>query len=130
MHDVRVQGARISCLTAGHGPRHAILIHGLGGAKSSFFETVAALSPEHTVHAIDLPGFGASSKPLASYGFEFFARHMLRLIDALAIDRADLVGNSLGGLVRAGAAEVGGLVEMVEWSEPFDIAWHSVAGAE
>jgi len=104
LHDVRVQGARISCLTAGHGPRHAILIHGLGGAKSSFFETVAALSPEHTVHAIDLPGFGASSKPLASYGFEFFARHVLRLMDALAIDRADLVGNSLGGRV---ALEVG-----------------------
>src|SRR5512133_2107581 len=64
MHDVRVRGARISCLTAGHGPQRAILIHGLGGAKSSFHETVAALSPDYTVHAIDLPGFGSSSKPL------------------------------------------------------------------
>jgi pimeloyl-ACP methyl ester carboxylesterase/putative sterol carrier protein len=104
LHDVRVRGARISCLTAGHGPRRAILIHGLGGAKSSFFETVAALSPDHTVHAIDLPGFGASSKPLASYDPAFFAAHVLRLMDALAIDRADLVGNSLGGRV---ALEVG-----------------------
>jgi pimeloyl-ACP methyl ester carboxylesterase len=104
LHDVRVRGARISCLTAGHGPRRAILIHGLGGAKSSFFETVAALSPDHTVHAIDLPGFGASSKPLASYDPGFFAAHVLRLMDALAIDRADLVGNSLGGRV---ALEVG-----------------------
>jgi pimeloyl-ACP methyl ester carboxylesterase len=104
LHDVRVRGARISCLTAGHGPRHAILIHGLGGAKSSLFETVAALSPDHTVHAIDLPGFGASSKPLASYDPSFFARHVVRLMDALAIDRADLIGNSLGGRV---ALEVG-----------------------
>jgi pimeloyl-ACP methyl ester carboxylesterase len=104
LHDVRVRGARISCLTAGHGPRHAILIHGLGGAKSSLFETVAALSSDHTVHAIDLPGFGASSKPLASYDPRFFARHVVRLMDALAIDRADLVGNSLGGRV---ALEVG-----------------------
>jgi pimeloyl-ACP methyl ester carboxylesterase len=104
LHDVRVRGARISCLTAGHGPKRAILIHGLGGAKSSLFETVAALSPDHTVHAIDLPGFGASSKPLASYDPAFFARHVLRLMDALAIDRADLVGNSLGGRV---ALEVG-----------------------
>lgn len=99
IHDVRVRGARISCLTAGHGPRHAILIHGLGGAKSSFYETVAALSPDHTVHAIDLPGFGSSSKPLASYDPAFFARHVLRLMDAMAIDRADLVGNSMGGRV-------------------------------
>jgi len=104
VHDVRVRGARISCLTAGHGPKRAILIHGLGGAKSSFYETVAALSPDHTVHAIDLPGFGASSKPLSSYDPRFFARHVLRLMDALAIDRADLVGNSLGGRV---ALEVG-----------------------
>lgn len=104
VHDVRVRGARISCLTAGHGTKHAILIHGLGGAKSSFYETVAALSPERTVHAIDLPGFGSSSKPLASYDSEFFARHVLRLMDALAIDRADLVGNSMGGRV---ALEVG-----------------------
>jgi pimeloyl-ACP methyl ester carboxylesterase len=104
LHDVRVRGARISCLTAGHGPKRAILIHGLGGAKSSLFETVAALSPDYTVHAIDLPGFGASSKPLASYSPDFFARHVLRLMDALAIDRADLIGNSLGGRV---ALEVG-----------------------
>ncbi len=99
LHDVRVRGAQISCLTAGHGPKRAILIHGLGGTKSSFFETVAALSPDHTVHAIDLPGFGASSKPLASYAPDFFARHVLRLMDALAIDCADLVGNSLGGRI-------------------------------
>jgi pimeloyl-ACP methyl ester carboxylesterase len=104
VHDVRVRGARISCLTAGHGRKHAILIHGLGGAKSSFYETVAVLSPDHTVHAIDLPGFGSSSKPLASYDPRFFARHVLRLMDALAIDRADLVGNSMGGRV---ALEVG-----------------------
>jgi pimeloyl-ACP methyl ester carboxylesterase len=100
IHDVRVRGARISSLTAGHGPEHVILIHGLGGAKSSFFETVAALTPEYTVHAIDLPGFGSSSKPLgASYNADFFARHVLRFMDTLAIDRAHLVGNSMGGRV-------------------------------
>jgi len=104
VHEVRVEGARISCLTAGRGERHAILIHGLGGAKSSFFETVSALATDHTVHAIDLPGFGSSSKPLATYDPDFFANHVLRLMDALAIDRADLVGNSLGGRV---ALEVG-----------------------
>lgn len=104
IHDVRVPGAQISCLTAGDGPRRAILIHGLGGAKSSFYETVAALAVDHTVHAIDLPGFGSSSKPRGPYDPEFFARHVLALMDALAIDRADLVGNSMGGRV---ALEVG-----------------------
>src|SRR4051812_41175843 len=100
MHDVRVKGARISSLTAGSGPEHAILIHGLGGAKSSFYETVSALTPEYTVHAIDLPGFGSSSKPLgAQFNASFFARHVLRFMDELAIDRAHLIGNSMGGRV-------------------------------
>jgi pimeloyl-ACP methyl ester carboxylesterase len=103
IHDVRVRGARISSLTSGTGEQHVILI--LGGAKSSFYETVAALTPEYTVHAIDLPGFGSSSKPLpASYNAQFFARHVLRFMDTLAIDRAHLVGNSMGGRV---AIEVG-----------------------
>ncbi len=105
IHDVRVKGARISSLTAGSGDEHVILVHGLGGAKSSFNETVAALTPEYTVHAIDLPGFGSSSKPLpASYNADFFARHVVRFMDTLAIDRAHLVGNSMGGRV---AIEVG-----------------------
>jgi pimeloyl-ACP methyl ester carboxylesterase len=100
IHDVRVKGARISSLTAGSGREHVILIHGLGGAKSSFYETVAALTPDYTVHAIDLPGFGSSSKPIrGAYDANFFARHVLRFMDALSIDRAHLVGNSMGGRV-------------------------------
>ena len=92
--------ARISTLTAGDGPADAILIHGLGGNKTSFFETVSALSPDYTVHAIDLPGFGSSSKPTrAPYDAAWFARSVLRFMDALEIERAHLVGNSMGGRV-------------------------------
>jgi uncharacterized membrane protein len=44
------------------------------------------------------------------------------------------VANGLGAryriLVRVGAAELGGLIEMVEWDEPYDIAWHSVTGVD
>ena len=102
---MRVRGGRISSLTSGRGPEHVILIHGLGGAKSSFYETVSALTPDYTVHAIDLPGFGSSAKPLrAPYNAPYFARHVLRFMDTLAIDRAHLVGNSMGGRV---AIEVG-----------------------
>lgn len=105
MHGVRVRGACISSLTAGSGPEHVILIHGLGGAKSSFYETVSALTPDYTVHAIDLPGFGSSSKPIrARYDANFFARHVLRFMDTLALDRVHIVGNSMGGRV---AIEVG-----------------------
>jgi pimeloyl-ACP methyl ester carboxylesterase len=101
VHDVRVKGARISTVTAGGGDHHVILLHGLGGTKVSFFETIAALSSAgYRVHAVDLPGFGSSSKPpRATYDSAFFASTMLRFMDTLAIDRAHLIGNSMGGRV-------------------------------
>jgi pimeloyl-ACP methyl ester carboxylesterase len=105
VHEVRAGKASISTLTAGDGIEHVILIHGLGSNKTSFFETISALTPEFTVHAIDLPGFGSSSKPLrAPYDAPWFARAVCRFMDAMEIDRAHLVGNSLGGRV---AIEVG-----------------------
>jgi pimeloyl-ACP methyl ester carboxylesterase len=105
MHRVHAGGLRISTLTMGEGP-DVLLLHGLGAAKSSFFDTAAALSREgYRVHALDLPGFGASSKPArAAYGPAFFARAVIGVMDALGIDRAHLVGNSMGGRV---ALEVG-----------------------
>jgi len=105
IHEVKAGRARISTLTAGDGIETVILIHGLGGTKTSFYETVSALTPQYTVHAIDLPGFGSSSKPLrAPYDAAWFARAVCRFMDAEGIERAHLVGNSLGGRV---AIEVG-----------------------
>ena len=105
IHEVKAGKARISTLTAGDGIENVILIHGLGSNKTSFFETVSALTPEYTVHAIDLPGFGSSSKPLrAPYDAAWFARAVCRFMDAQGINRAHFVGNSLGGRV---ALEVG-----------------------
>ena len=105
LHEVRAGKARISTLSAGNGVETVILVHGLGGTKSSFYETVSALSKRYTVHAIDLPGFGASSKSArAPYDPAWFARALVRFLDAQGIRRAHLVGNSLGGRI---AIEVG-----------------------
>ena len=98
--DVDVPGATIRALIAGQGPAHVICLHGLGSNKASCFATVAALTPEHTVHAIDLPGFGASSKPArAPYDAAYFARAVIGYMDATGLERAHLVGNSMGGRI-------------------------------
>jgi pimeloyl-ACP methyl ester carboxylesterase len=104
MHDVHVGRMRLSTLSMGAGP-DVLLLHGLGAAKTSFFDTLAALSRDYRVHAIDLPGFGSSSKPASgSYTASFFADSVLGLMDELGIGRAHLVGNSMGGRV---ALEIG-----------------------
>jgi pimeloyl-ACP methyl ester carboxylesterase len=115
IHEVRLPGRRISTLTMGSGP-DVLLLHGLGGAKSSFFDAAAALSLNYRVHALDLPGFGASSKPAtAPYTARYFADTVRATMDALGIGRAHVAGNSMGGRVAIELAlrypeRVGGLV--------------------
>jgi len=96
---VSTRRGRLSMFEAGSGPA-LIAIHGLGATKASFLTTVAALATRFRVIAVDLPGFGDSDKPLgASYDARFFARAVIGLLDALELDRAHLIGNSLGGRV-------------------------------
>jgi pimeloyl-ACP methyl ester carboxylesterase len=100
VHDVRLPGRRVSTLTTGEGP-DVLLVHGLGAAKSSFFDCAAYLADcGYRVHALDLPGFGGSSKPAtAPYSARWFAETVLGVMDTLGIESAHLAGNSMGGRV-------------------------------
>jgi pimeloyl-ACP methyl ester carboxylesterase len=101
---VRTRGCNISLLEAGTGAP-VVCIHGLGGTKASFLPTVGALADRDRVIALDLPGSGESDKPISvPYNAEYFAREVVWLLDSLEIERADLIGNSMGGRV---AIEVG-----------------------
>ena len=98
--EVETDGAKLSSLITGEGAEQVICLHGLGSNKTSFFETISALAPEHTVHAIDLPGFGSSSKPArGGYNAPYFARAVRSYMDAMGIQAAHLVGNSMGGRI-------------------------------
>jgi pimeloyl-ACP methyl ester carboxylesterase len=97
---VEIGGASVATLISGSGEEQVVCLHGLGSNKASFFETISALTPDHTIHAIDLPGFGGSSKPArAPYDAAWFADCVVRYLDAMGIERAHLVGNSMGGRV-------------------------------
>ncbi len=96
---------RVTSLIAGCEAEQVICLHGLGANKASFFETVAELARDHTVHALDLPGFGSSDKPArGSYDAAWFAEAVTSYLDERGIDRAHLIGNSMGGRI---AIEVG-----------------------
>jgi pimeloyl-ACP methyl ester carboxylesterase len=97
----RVETARghISVSEAGSGPA-VLLIHGLGASKVSFLPTLTAIAPHHRAIAVDLPGFGDSHKPIfARYDPAFFRAEMTALLDALELERVNVVGNSMGGRV-------------------------------
>jgi pimeloyl-ACP methyl ester carboxylesterase len=96
---VRTGIGEIALLQAGSGDP-VLLLHGLGATKASFLPTVAALAGGFRVTAIDLPGFGDSAMPVgAPYDAAFFARAAVAVLDALEIERAHVIGNSMGGRV-------------------------------
>ena len=84
----------------GAGPP-VLMLHGGGpGASglSNYARNIDALATRFRVLVPDLPGYGGSSKGVNSEDpFGDLAAAMLALLDALGIDRAHVVGNSLGG---------------------------------
>ena len=101
---VATRMGKLSTLAAGRGSP-VVCLHGLGATKASFLPTVAALADDWRVIAVDLPGFGESDKPLgAAYDAPYFADAVTALLDELGIERAHLIGNSMGGRV---AIEIG-----------------------
>ena len=101
---VEVDGRSISYATMGEGEDTIVLVHGYGGDKNSWLFVQEPLSHMHTVHALDLPGHGASSKDVGDGSLETMARAVLGFLDARGIGRAHLVGHSLGAAVVAAAA--------------------------
>lgn len=95
---MRVDGLKIGMLHRGVG-KPVLLIHGLGGASSSWGQNVERFAQRFQVIAPDLPGFGRSSKPLRAYTPAFFASALVRLLDVLGVEQAHVVGGSLGGQV-------------------------------
>ena len=78
-----------------------LLLHGLGGFAGVWRHTLPALGRHATAIALDLPGFGLSSKPPGPYPLAFFARAIEHFRRALGFDRLALVGHSMGGAVAA-----------------------------
>jgi len=76
-----------------------LLIHGLGASCEYWRYNVGALSQGCRVYAFDLPGFGRSDKGIDDYSLHFAGEFVAAFLDALRVDRASLVGNSLGGAV-------------------------------
>lgn len=94
------RGNRISALIAGdERAEPLLLIHGLGATKSSWLPVVPAMARHHRVIALDLPGFGSSSKPRGRYDARWFARRVFSFLDQIDIDTAFVAGNSMGGRI-------------------------------
>ncbi len=74
-----------------------ILLHGIGSSVETWTYNISVLAQHHRVYAVDLVGAGRSDKPPATYSLTYLAQFVLGFMDAMSIECASLVGNSLGG---------------------------------
>jgi pimeloyl-ACP methyl ester carboxylesterase len=93
---VRLHGREVAYVVRGEGPA-LLLIHGIGGDWRSWEPVLDGLAREHRVVAVDLPGHGGSSKGAGDYSLGALASTLRDLGGALGIERATVVGHSLGG---------------------------------
>lgn len=111
-----VHGLRVHVKRAGEGRPVLVLLHGFGASMFSWRKVVGPLAEHSTVIAYDRPAFGLTDRPLSGewdpdvwpggspYGPEAQVEILVRILDALGVDQAVLVGNSMGGAVAALAA--------------------------
>ena len=74
-----------------------VLLHGIGDDSATWEPVVAALARYHRVITPDLLGHGGSAKPRADYSIGGFANGVGDLLTVLGVERASVVGHSLGG---------------------------------
>jgi len=76
-----------------------LLIHGFGADMTTWMFNQAALAEDRQVYAVDLPGHGGSTKTVPDGSVAALAATIVAYMDAVQIDRAHLVGHSLGAAI-------------------------------
>jgi len=93
---IELHGRRVIYRVAGSGPP-IVLIHGMLNSSSHWREVALNLARDYTVVAPDLIGHGASAAPRGDYSLGAHAASIRDLLAAVGVDRATIVGHSLGG---------------------------------
>lgn len=86
------------------GPQGAetiLMIHGFGADKDNWLRFSRPLTARYHVVALDLPGFGDSSKPEASYDVGTQVERLNAFAKAIGLHKLHLIGNSMGGHIAA-----------------------------
>jgi 2-hydroxy-6-oxonona-2,4-dienedioate hydrolase len=100
----RVQAGPISTRYAHAGERGrpaVVMLHGTAGSWEGFAANLGALSEHFDCYAIDMVGSGFSDKPDRHYEIADYVTHVRDFMDAMGLERAAIVGCSLGAWVAA-----------------------------
>ena len=97
-HRIATNGTPLHVRVGGRGPA-VVLLHGYGETGDMWAPMAADLARDHTVIVPDLRGLGLSAKPPGGYDKKTQAGDISGVLDALKIERADLVAHDIGNMV-------------------------------
>jgi 2-hydroxy-6-oxonona-2,4-dienedioate hydrolase len=100
VRQVDVKGVSTRAVRAGAG-KAVIFLHGMSGHLEAFVPTLPGHVADFEVHLLDMLGHGFTDKPGGAYTVDRLAQHVLDYMDVMGIEKASLVGISLGGWVAA-----------------------------
>jgi pimeloyl-ACP methyl ester carboxylesterase len=103
LRSATVHGARVNYVEMGEGPS-VVFIHGLAGCWQNWLENIPRFAKNHRVVAVDLAGFGHSELPHEEISIPGYGRFMDAFLGQIGVERAALVGNSMGGFIAAETA--------------------------
>jgi len=96
-HAVVIDSTEISYIKEGIGEQTILFVHGLSSNSDAWSENIKYLKEHYTCVALDLPGYGKSSKPEVEYTPTYFAEILHKFIAKLELKNVVLVGHSMGG---------------------------------
>ena len=99
---VDANGVRTRYLHAGDTTRPALfLLHGTGGHAEAYVRNLQSHGQHFSTWVPDMIGCGLTDKPAVDLEIKVYVQHLIDTMDALAIKRASISGESLGGWVAA-----------------------------
>lgn len=119
-HQVQLpDGLEIAYFDEGKGEEVILFIHGLGSYAPAWKKNIEALKNDYRCIAIDLPGYGKSSKGKYEASMAYYARVVREFLEGLDIEKATLAGHSMGGQIAITTAlAYPGLVERLVLVSP------------
>ncbi|MFX1356119.1 MAG: alpha/beta fold hydrolase [Promethearchaeota archaeon] len=95
---MKVNDIKINYQVKGEG-EPIILIHGGSASVMHWLYQVPELSKHYKVIAYDIRGHGKTDKPKQDYSIEIFSEDLSELLNELQVDKAHIIGHSLGGMI-------------------------------
>ncbi|MDX1761176.1 MAG: alpha/beta hydrolase [Christiangramia sp.] len=96
---IKINSEIIAYVDQGSGDKTLLFVHGLSSNLDSWKKNIAGLKDNYRTIAVDLPGYGKSSRSKTDYSLAEYAEILKNLADKLELKNVILVGHSMGGQI-------------------------------